>query len=136
MNKIIPYIIYNGNCREALSFYSDCLGGEIVSITTIAEAPIPMEVPPEAADRIFDAHLQAGNIDIRASDSQPGQEVNIGRNFALYVTFSTIDELEDVYSKLSVGGNIWMPVSDAPTGKFGMLADKFGIQWMLSWHKS
>lgn len=91
-----------------------------------------MEVPDEAIDRIFNAHFEAGGIKFRASDSFPGQDVPMGRNFALFVTFSEIEELVRVFAKLSNRGNVPMPLSNTAGGKFGMIIDKFKIQWMLS----
>ena len=133
MNEITPYLIFNGNCREALLFYKETLNGKIISMKTFAEAPV--ELSPAHPERIFDSHFEANGITLRASDSQPEQEVTVGGNFSLFVTFSDNEELENVFSKLSAGGSVWMPLSNSPEGKFGMLVDKFGIQWMLNWHQ-
>jgi PhnB protein len=130
MKQMNPYLIFNGNCKEAMTFYKKCLEGEIKSMQTFEDAP--MEFPEEARHLIFDSELRAENIIIKASDSLPDNPMVIGKNFSLFVIFSDRKEIENVYNKLLEGGKINMLLEDTPSGgKFGMVADKFGIQWML-----
>lgn len=126
MKHLMPYLIFSGNCREALEFYASCLGGEITSIQTVGESP--MDVPEEHKDRIFDSELQAENIRFKASDDMPGQPVARGGNFAMFITFSDYSEQKQVFDKLAQGGQIQFPLEN----KFGMLVDKYQIQWMLA----
>lgn len=126
MKQAIPYLMFSGNCREALMFYKACLGGEITSLRTVAEAPF--DVPPGMEDRIFDSEFSAGNVRFKASDDMPGNEVDVGSNFAIFVTFSDHDEQKKVFEKLAEGGQVQFPLQD----NFGMLVDKYRIQWMLA----
>lgn len=126
MKQAIPYLMFSGNCREALQFYKACLDGEITSIQTVAESPL--DVPEEHQDRIFDSEFRAENVRFKASDDLPGHEVAIGSNFALFVTFSDPAERKQVFEKLSEGGHIQFPLDE----NFGMLVDKFQIQWMVT----
>jgi PhnB protein len=134
MKQLTPYLIFNGNCKEALSFYEKCLGGKIVSIMTYEKAPVSFA--PENNHLIFDSHFQADDFILRASDSPPENDTPIGRNFALFVSFSSSEELDTVFTKLVEGGSVIMPLAETSGVQFGMLVDKFGIQWMLNWHET
>ena len=126
MKKLNPYLMFSGNCKEALTFYKECLDGEIVSMQTFANSPI--DVPDEYAQRIFNSEFRAEGVFFMASDDLPNKQVNKGSNFALFVIFSEKEEQEKVYTKLSEGGKALFPLENG----FGMLVDKFGIQWMLA----
>lgn len=126
MKSLNPYLMFSGNCKEALTFYRECLGGEIVSLTTFAESPI--DVPEECSQRVFNSEFRADGVLFMASDDLPTNEVDQGSNFALFVVFSESEEQDQVFSKLSKGGKIQFPLENG----FGMLVDKFGIQWMLA----
>ena len=130
MKDLIPYIIFPGNCKEALNFYKECLNGEISLLRDHTDSPI--DVAKEHEHLIFDSEFRADNMLFKSSDDLPGYEISVGRNFALFVTFSEEEEQKNVYSKLCESGKALMPLPDTPgTSKFGMLTDKFGIQWML-----
>lgn len=120
--------MFSGTCREALEFYAGCLNGEIKSIQTISESPMGKHFPAGNEDRIFDSEFVAENIRFKASDDMPGHEVAIGGNFAMFVTFSDHAEQQSVFDKLSEGGQIQFPLEN----NFGMLVDKFKVQWMLA----
>ena len=126
MKKLNPYLMFSGNCKEALTFYKACLDGEIVSMQTFADSPV--DVPDEHKHRIFNAEFRAENVFFMASDDLPNHQVSRGSNFALFVIFSKKEEQEKVFSKLSDGGKVTFPLENG----FGMLTDKFGIQWMLA----
>ena len=125
IKQVKPYLMFPGTCRQALEFYKNCFNGEIVLIQTFEESSI--EVPEEFKNRIFNSEFRADNLCFMASDDLPGNEVKIGSNFALFVIFSDKIEKEKVFNKLSEGGKVLFPMEK----NFGMLVDKFGIQWML-----
>ena len=128
MKQAIPYLMFSGNCREALTFYAECLGGEITSLQTVGESPL--DVPDSMTDRIFDSEFRADKLRFKASDDMPGHEVAVGSNFALFVTFSDRAEQKQVFDNLAKGGHVQFPLDN----NFGMLVDKFRIQWMLVCH--
>ena len=121
-----PYLMFNGNCREALEYYAKCLDGKIEMIQTIAESPLDM--PPEHGDRIFNSVFRAGNASFMASDSEPGKPLQPGANFALFLTFPDAKKQESVYSRLSADGKVIMRLQ----GGFGMVEDRFSVRWMLA----
>ena len=122
MKQAIPYLMFSGNCREALTFYADCLGGEITSLQTAGESPL--DVPDGMADRVFDSEFRADNLRFKASDDMPGHEVTAGSNFALFVTFDDRTEQKRAFNNLAEGGHVQFPLDN----NFGMLVDKFRIQ--------
>lgn len=130
MMNLVPYIIYNGNCKSALEFYANILGGEITKMQQYRDAPI--DAPETAFSRIFDGEMVAGQLLIKGSDSYPGQEVAIGKNISLFLSFSDREHQIDVYSKLIVGGEVEFELNDQSS--FAMVTDKFGISWMLAFH--
>ena len=126
MKDLAPYLTFPGNCREAMTFYADCLGGQIVTLQTYAESPL--DTPDEYADQLFNSELRAEEVCIRASDCLPPYETEPGSNFSLFVSFSDRSEQEKVYQQLAEGGEIIMPLDDA----FGMVQDRFEIRWMVA----
>ncbi len=120
-----PYLIFPGTCRAALAYYKECFGGEIILLQTFADTP--MKVPEKYKDSIFNSEFRADNLKFMASDDISGDTDIMGRNFALFVTFSDDKVKKEVFAKLSEGGRVLFPITD----NFGMVTDKFGIQWML-----
>jgi len=125
IKQVKPYLMFPGTCRQALKFYKKCFNGTIVMMKTFGESSI--DVPEELENRIFNSELRAGNLSLMASDHLPNNEVTVGSNVALFVIFSEKAEKEKVFTKLSEGGRILFPIEN----NFGMVADKFGIQWMM-----
>lgn len=125
MSSLIPYLVFPGTCKQAMEFYSDTLGGEITLMQTFGESPV--DVPTEVADRIFNAEVIAGGIRIKASDDLPGHEVKDGTRISLFAVFDDAATKATAFERLSDGGKVLFPLSN----DFGMLRDKYGIQWML-----
>lgn len=131
MQPIIPYLTLNGNATEAMSFYKNAFLGEIVFSQTFAEAP--MEIPEGNGHKIMHAKLQAGELVLLFSDTLPGQETVGGTNLSLSMDFKSLEEIERTYNALTDGATISMPLQDTFWGaKFGILVDKYGIQWMFN----
>lgn len=136
MNKLEVYLTFPGTCREALNFYKDVFGGEILSMQTFGEAP--MESSEDQKDRIMHAQFKSDEIYFMASDGM-GESCsdNNGTQVSLSIDSSDEGEQEKIFNKLSEGGNITMPLQDTFWGaKFGMLVDKFGINWMFNCSKA
>ena len=128
MKAIQAYLTFDGNCREAMEFYAEALGGE-VSIFTYAEMP---DAPAESGGRVMHARLTGGSAVLMASDVPAGRTVQAGENFQLSVECETLQEEERIFQALSAGGTVTMPLQDAFWGShFGMLTDRFGVRWML-----
>ena len=129
MKAIHPYLIFNGNGREAMEFYAGAVGGPR-QLMTWAEAPEP---PQEGADRVMHSRLMLRDGLLMASDTPAGQPPTPeGRNVGLSIECSSREEEERIFRALSEGGHVMMPLQDTFWGAhYGMLTDKFGIWWML-----
>jgi PhnB protein len=132
--KLFPYLNFNGNCEEALNFYKEAFDGEIIQLGRYGESP--MKSPEEIKDKIIHGRLQFGDVLIMASDAMNKNGVNNGDNISLSIECDTNDQLEKVFTKMSEGGKITMPLQEQFWGaKFGMLTDKFGFHWMFNCEK-
>ena len=132
--KLFPYLNFNGNCEEALNFYKEAFDGEIIQLGRYEESP--MKSPEEIKDKIIHGRLQFGDVLIMASDAMNKNGVNNGDNISLSIECDTNDQLEKVFTKMSEGGKITMPLQEQFWGaKFGMLTDKFGFHWMFNCEK-
>lgn len=131
MEAIVPYLTFNGNAAEALSFYAKALNGQTVFQQSFGDSP--MEVPADYKSKIMHATFQAGGLTFMVSDSMQGQQVTSGTNVALSLNFTTVDDIEKTFAALSDGAKITMALQDTFWGaRFGMLTDKFGINWMFN----
>lgn len=130
MKAIIPYLNFDGNCREAMEFYQKHLGGEL-SVSTFGEAPF--DSPPGTEDRVINAHLSRGAFTLMASDTMPDMEYRRGNDVWLSLECESVDEVERLHEELSEGGRSVMGPHDAFWGaRFAMIVDPFGMHWMLS----
>ena len=136
MAQLNPYLNFtNNNCREAMNFYKNCLGGEL-TLQTVGEMPaMAAQMPANMKDSILHATLKSGGISIMASDLNRENPLG-GNTFSLCINCDTEAELNAFFSKLSAGGKIIQPVGDMPWGAlYGELTDKYGKLWMFNFHK-
>ena len=123
MIGINAYLNFDGNCREAMTFYKECLGGEVFFM--------PFE--GQAKDRIMHASLKTGPAVLMASDTMPEHKHQPGNNFAVAVACESAEEIERVFAAFAAKGKVAMPLADMFWGaRFGMIADQFGINWMFN----
>lgn len=133
MKPLIPYLFFNGNCREAMNFYQQCFGGKL-ELMPYSNAPEAMQnaCGNGAKDQIMHSSLTNDSFMLMASD-WPDGKANQGNNISLNIQCETIDEIENLFKKLSVEGKITQPLSDTFwDSRFGMLIDKYDIHWMLN----
>ncbi len=128
MTQIIPYLGFSGNCREAMTFYQECLGGEL-SLMTVAETPMAGQMPAEMGQHIMHASLSKNGWSLMASDMNPN--IKQGNSVNICISCNTEEELNSFFAKLSEGGTVNHPVSKFFAGTMGDFTDKFGLNWML-----
>ncbi|MGI8741202.1 MAG: VOC family protein [Bryobacteraceae bacterium] len=136
MKEITTYLMFDGNCREAMTFYEKCLGAEL-QLMPFSEAlgDLPAEAK-QAKDRIIHARLAKGTAVLMASDTMPGMSLQQGNNFSVSIGCESLPEIERLFAALGENGKVKMPLHDAFWGaRFGMLTDQFGINWMLNCEK-
>jgi PhnB protein len=130
MKSFQPYLNFDGNTREAMTFYHQCLGGNL-AIQTFGDVQAPG--PPGSENRVMHARLDNGSAVLMASDTMPGHEFTQGTNVHINVDCDSVDEIERVFAAMSQGGTVVMPLADQFWGaRFGMLVDKFGMHWMFN----
>jgi PhnB protein len=142
-NSINPYLTFNGNCEDAFNFYRAVFGGEFPYIGRFKDMP-PMEGQPpmseQAGNMIMHVSLPIGDGTIlMGSDSSNewGHATSVGNNFNLSVNAKSHEEADRLYQGLAEGGKQTMPMNQTFWGSyFGMLTDKFEIQWMVSHEES
>jgi PhnB protein len=134
MLRCTPFLLFDGNCAEAMRFYHACLGGELV-LTKLADTPMKEMFPAEKHERIIYAQLKSGVIDISATDwmASPAFEPKLGNMSALYVTGTDGGELKAVFDKLSVGADRehFQDLHAMPFGTYGQFYDRYGVQWIF-----
>ena len=125
-----PYLTFNGNAKEALDFYAEAFQAEVQGLQTFGEADYP--TPPEAANRVMHARLGKNDFLIMISDTFPGQDVKLGNQISLALTFESKEEIRSVYEKLQQEGTIQMELQDTFWGStYAKIQDKFGVIWQL-----
>lgn len=136
MIKLSPYLRFNdGKCREAMNFYKECLGGQL-EIQTIGESPMAKEMPPEKQDYIMQSTLEKENVLLMASDMMR-DKATVGDNISIAYACESDEEIKTLFSKLSEGGEVFMPLDEVYWGAtFGVVTDKYGIEWMLNFQKT
>ena len=136
MSSILPYLTFGGNCREAMTFYQQCLGGELV-FQTIGASPLSEKMPKKMKDMILQATLTGGGLVLVGSDMVPETGLTGGNSVSLLLNSMNEKELRSWYKKLSAGGQATHPLQQNITGVlFGGLTDKFGNNWLLTANNS
>ena len=129
MKSVTTYLHFNGNCREAMQFYQKCLSTEI-QMTPGMDA---QGKPSSDAKVMHSQLLRNGQPILQASDDLSGSSPKVGDNFQVAIDCDSVDEINRLFEALRQGGKVRLPLGDVPWGaRFGMLTDKFGIQWLLN----
>ena len=136
MKHTNTYLIFDGNCRQAMEFYQRCLGGELYLMTYSEMPGSGSDFPKEAKDWIMHARLTTGPAVLMASDTRPGIPIQQGNNFFISINCESVQETEKLFKALGEKGKVEMPVQETFWAlRFGMLTDQFGIKWMLNLDK-
>lgn len=134
MLRCTPFLLFDGNCAEAMTFYHQCLGGEL-TLTKLGDTPMKEQFPPEKHNRLINAHLQSGAIDISATDwmASPQFEPIQGNTYAIFIIGGAYEELKTVFDKLSEGAekSRFQDLHDMPFGTYGQFYDRYGVQWIF-----
>jgi len=135
--KLTPFLLFDGNCAEAMAFYHACFGGEL-TITKVGDSPMKGQHPPEQQNKVVYARLISGAIDLSATDGlHPTRTPQPGNTVCLYLSEATAMELRAIFEKLSEGADPTLldPLREMPFGSYGHLADKYGVHWFFQGEK-
>jgi PhnB protein len=130
MKQINPYLKFNGTCREALTFYKECLGGEL-NLQTVGGSPMESYLPPALKDQILHGSLRNGSVEIMGSDLSGQEGVKPGNAAAICVVCESQQEIESLFGKIGKGGKVGNPLAQLPFGTYGDLTDTYGQIWMF-----
>ncbi len=133
MSQVLPYLAFNGNCREAITFYHQCIGGEL-KMQSVGESPAANQLPPEMSNNIMHAILTHGDFAIMASDQVGEDAPTPGNNITLSLDCTSEEEINLLFNRLAAGGKVSYPLhAEFWGGTFGSLVDRFGINWMFNY---
>ena len=131
MNRIITYLSFNGNCREAMLFYKETLGGELV-FQTLADTPVAGNLPALIKKHILQATLTNGQLIIMGSDLVDEKGLQKGNTVSMMITCDSEYQAMQLFEKLSSGGEANNPPMMNDWGTLlGNLTDKYGNNWLL-----
>jgi PhnB protein len=129
-----PYLFFNGRCEEAIEFYKRALGAEVQMLMRFKDSPDPQQsggCAPGSENKVMHATVRIGNNDIMASDGRCEGKTSF-EGFSLSLTVSEVAKAEKLFAALSDGGKVQMPLTKTFfSPKFGMVADRFGVMWMV-----
>lgn len=129
------YLIFDGNCREAIQFYADVFGTEKPHIMSFADSPQDPSypLPEEAKNLVMHSRLNINGSNVMFSDNFPGTSFTLGNNISLALISKDLEELKSWFNKLKEGGNVGMELQETFWSKcYGMVTDKFGITWQIN----
>jgi len=138
MLSCTPFLLFDGNCAEAMTFYHQCLGGEL-RLTKLGDTPMKDQFPIENHNRIINDNLKSVAIEISATDwmASPEYEPKQGDTYAIFVIGEGYDELKAVFDKLAEGAkkDRFQELHDMPFGTYGQFYDRYGVHWIFKGEK-
>lgn len=135
MPKMNPYLNFKDSCEEAFEFYRSVFGGEFMMMMRMGDTDMGMPVPDEAKNLIMHVSLPIGDNILMGSDAPDGlcpTPLTAGNNFSVSISADSREDADRIYNGLSADGTSVMPMQEMFWGSYwGMLNDKFGINWMV-----
>jgi PhnB protein len=132
--KVQPYLFFDGRCEEAIEFYKKVLGAEVLMLMRFGDNPEPSPpgmIPPGSENKVMHASLRVGETEFMASDGRcMGRPMFQGVSLSLSVPSEA--EADRLFGALGEGGQVQMPIGKTFfSPRFGMVADRFGVSWMV-----
>jgi PhnB protein len=132
--QIQPYLFFDGRCDEAIEFYKAVLGAEVTMLMRYKDNPEPQaqsRAPPGSENKVMHANLRIGDATVLASDGMCLGKPSF-QGISLTLIVNNDDEAERVFAALGDGGQVQMPmIKTFFSSRFGMVADRFGVSWMV-----
>ncbi len=136
MTQLIAYLQFNGECRQALTFYHKCLGGEL-SLQKVGESPMAAQMTSEEAANILHGSLTKNGFPIMMGSDMMGAKLKPGNSVAFCLNCSSDEEINEFFERLSADGQVITPLHQSFRGStYGELTDKFGMLWRRTDTKS
>jgi PhnB protein len=132
---IAPYLFFNGRCDEAIEFYGRALGAEVLMLVRNGESPEPAppgQLPPGSENKVRHCNLRIGKTVVMASDGFCSGQPDF-KGVSLSIAADTVADAERMFAALANGGTVQLPLASTFwSPRFGMVADRFGLGWMVS----
>ena len=132
--QIQSYLFFDGRCEEAIEFYKSTLGAKVEMLMRFKDSPEPPQpgmCPPGSEDKVMHACLRIGDTAVMASDGQVKGKPEF-RGFSLSLDAASAEEADRLFAALGKGGQVQMPLAKTFfSPRFGMVADRFGVSWMV-----
>ena len=126
-----PYLNFDGRCDEALEFYKKALGAKVGMLMRFKDAPEKSMITPGSENKVMHSQVQVGDTTVLMSDGRCTGEANF-HGIALALSVDSEAEADKIFAGLADGGQVQMPLGKTFfSPRFGMLADKFGVGWMI-----
>lgn len=133
--RINPYVVTNGNGKEAVAFYEKALGARVIGVQTFGEMPPDPNhpMPEEAKNRVLHALLKVGDTDLMLSDTFPGTPYQTGNQVSIALMTGDANQSKQIFDALAEGGRVTMPLQKTFwSPAYGKVEDKFGVEWHIS----
>jgi PhnB protein len=129
--QVQPYLFFDGRCEEAMEFYKEKLSAEVTALMRWKESPDPGMCAPGSEEKVMHAAFRIGDTTVMASDGRNGGKPKF-EGFSLTISATSDAEAEKLFDALTDGGHVQMPLAKTFfSSKFGMVADRFGVAWMV-----
>lgn len=129
--NVQAYLSFRGNCEEALNFYKECLGGDIINRQTYEDKKI--DIPGDYRQKLQHAELKGKNVHFMAYDASPDTPLNSGNQIQMSVDLESMEKTEQLFNRLSEGGQVNTPLQKTSwNAYYGRCKDKYGIHWMVN----
>jgi PhnB protein len=129
--QIQPYLYFNGRAEEAIEFYKSALGAKVNMLMRFKDAPDQSMISPGSENKVMHAYINIGDDGVLISDGRNTGKTNFD-GFALTITAKTVAEADKLFAALLDGGKVTMPQAKTFfSPRFGMLADRFGVNWIV-----
>lgn len=131
--KLTPYINLAGNAKEAISFYEETIGAEVLFISTYGDMPnMPDTFTDDLKELVAHAKLRIGESELMFSDAPGGTAIEAGKRVTICITTNDVEQSRTIFEALSQGGQVNMPFSEEPFSPgFGDITDKFGVTFQI-----
>jgi PhnB protein len=139
MASLIPYLHFNGNAEEAFNFYKTVFNTEYKGIYRFKDAPPEHRGDESECEKILNVSLPISNGYMLMGSDVPKAfgKAALGDNIYIYINCNSKEEVDNIFKQLSQGGQKLMPLSNTFWGSyFGMIKDKFGVGWMVSFEET
>lgn len=133
-HRVQPYLFFDGRCEEAIEFYRRTLGADAITLMRFKDSPVPPQpgmCPPGSDNKVMHASFRVGGTTLMASDGRCMGKPSF-EGFSLSYTVTSESEADRLFGALADGGQVQMPLAKTfYSPKFGMVADRFGVSWMI-----